>query len=374
MGLSEIVETERVLNNLLPKQRLEKSPPAELLVAASTWSQEVWAVATQMGPMSLPEDLLKKGNSLALRPVFICGVHRSGTTLMQNLLDGHPNLTVLPSEGTWFTNLEFKLNNLPENERKTFLGTEWLRRLANPINQPPYWLLGRSTDTGSPYVDFARYFVAWWDVLASKEVSQWPHIAVVLAYASATSHIEAKYWVDKTPTNERFLNRIWEEMPAARIIHIVRDPIDTITSRKKIEPVIGLHRALRDLKISYRVAIEQSKLNNPQFLLVRYEELCDTPKATISQIASFLQIEEADVLKHPTIAGISAGANSAFAKEAASGQILKPAQHPQHNILTGQEQQLIAAGVGELAGELNYPVVKIGLLRKWFLKLKYRVL
>jgi len=372
--LSKIIETERSLNNLLPLQRLEHSLPAELFAAAKAWSREVWAVAEQMGPMPLPDDLLEKGNSLAESSLFICGVHRSGTTLMRNLLDGHPELTVLPSEGTWFTNLEFKLNNLPENERAAFLGTEWLRRLANPINQPPYWLLGRSSDTESPYVNFARYFMAWWDVLSSKENSQWPHIAIVLAYASVTNNIEAKYWVDKTPTNERFLNRIWKETPGAKIIHIVRDPVATITSRKNMEPSFNLRRALLDLKTSYRVAIDQGNLNNPKLLLLRYEDLCDTPQNSIGGITSFLQIEDEDVLTHPTVAGIPAEANSAFAKEAASGQILKPQQHPQRNILSTDEQLLIAACVGDLAEKLNYPMEKVGLLCKWYLRLKYRVL
>jgi hypothetical protein len=80
------------------------------------------------------------------------------------------------------------------------------------------------------------------------------------------------------------------------------------------------------------------------------------------------------VLNKPTVAGIPAKANSAFAKEAASGQILKPEQHLQHNILNKEEQQLVAACVGDMAGKFNYRVGKIGFLHKWFLKLKYRVL
>jgi hypothetical protein len=141
-----------------------------------------------------------------------------------------------------------------------------------------------------------------------------------------------------------------------------------------MEPLFNLRRALLDLKTSYQVAIEQMELNNPQFLLLRYEDLCNTPQKTISGITSFLQIEDDDVLTHPTVAGISADANSAFAKEAASGQILKPQQHPQRNILSTDEQQLIAACVGDLAEKLNYPMEKVGLLRKWYLRLKYRVL
>src|SRR5471032_2795610 len=105
--LKELIERENHLNTLLPPQRLETSPSPELIRAAIDWSQAVWAAADKAGPMVLSEDELNKGLKLSQRRVYICGVHRSGTTLLRNLLDGHPELLVLPSEGRYFTNLEF---------------------------------------------------------------------------------------------------------------------------------------------------------------------------------------------------------------------------------------------------------------------------
>jgi hypothetical protein len=326
-----------------------------------------------LGPMALSDVQVVKGNEFARHPVYICGVHRSGTTLVRDLLDGHPELVVLPSEGTYYTNLEAKLLALPEDrERAAFLGKEWLRRLANPINQPPYWLLGRSSDTRSPYVDFARYVMAWWEKVSKKNL-QWPHLAIVLAYASCTDKLEAKLWVDKTPANERFLGRIWMEMPSAKIIQVIRHPYATLASRKKMEPAIKLRRALRDLKMSFRVAVEQSALHNPGFLLVRYEELCDNPQLITEKMASFLHIHTSDTLSQPTVAGIPSQANSSFNKEPASGQILKPDQHRQSEILSPAEQELIAAHIGKLAEKLNYPLKHVGFLKKVHLRLKYRL-
>src|SRR5436190_19798716 len=152
--LSTIIETERHLNSLLPRSRKEQNPTAALLASAEIWSQSVWNMAEGLGAMPLSEEQVNEGYKLAQNPVFICGVHRSGTTLTRDLLDGHPHLVVLPSEGTYYTNLEVKVHARPVNEQASFLGKEWLRRLANPINQPPYWLLGRSAETGSPYVNF----------------------------------------------------------------------------------------------------------------------------------------------------------------------------------------------------------------------------
>lgn len=366
--LSQITEAEEKLNALLPKQRLLQSPPRELRAAAREWSHAVWAMAEQLGPMPLTADELIKGLQLIQNPVFVCGVHRSGTTLVKDLLDGHPDLVVLPSEGTYYTKLETKLLSLPENERSMFLGTEWLRRLANPINQPPYWLLGRSGDNISPYVDFARYLMAWW---LNPVVN--PQTAVILAYASCMGKLGAKLWVDKTPTNERFLKRIWHEMPTAKIIHVVREPVATLTSRKKMEFMVNIRPALLDLKVSFKVAVEQSALKYPRFLLLRYEELCDDPQKVIAQITSFLNISYSEVLGKPTVAGMPSQANSSFSKQTVSGQILKPGQHRQEDMLNTAERKMITAYIGKQAQKLNYSLVPVGFFNGLYLRLKHRL-
>ncbi len=371
--ISEIIEKEDRFNALLPALRMTGSPPQQLLDAAKLWSEAIWAAAEQPGPASLADNEITAGFRLAQNPVFINGVHRSGTTLVRNLLDGHPNLVVLPSEGTFYTNIEGKLRLLPEAEWAFFLGTEWLRRLANPINQAPYWLLGRSNAGGSPYILFARYVTAWWNAMPHKKDTQWPHMAIILAYASCTGNLHAKLWVDKSPANERFLTRIWQEMPEAKIVHVIRDPAATILSRKKMEPKLNLRRALLDLKISYGVAAEQSELKDQRFLLLRYEELCNNPGLIIAELSTFLNVETSPVLSQPSVAGKPAQANSSFAHETAAGQILTARQHIQNGALSIREQQLLSACLGKHAAKLNYSMLKTSIIRKLYLKLVYRL-
>jgi len=358
---------------LLPKRRLKSKPPDELLTATVGWSEAVWEEAAALKPLILSEDELRRGLQLAAHPVFICGVHRSGTTLVRDLLDGHDAMVVLPSEGTYYTNLERKLLALPAEERAAFLGKEWLRRFANPINQPPYWLLGRSTVTDSPYVTFARYFMAWWAVLKTTENTQWPHMAVVLAYACCTGSLSAMLWVDKSPANERFLARIWREMPDAKIIHVIRDPKATFTSRKGMEPGLIIRRVLGDLKTSFQVAVEQQHLKDPRFLLVRYEELCENPEKVINNIADFLQIDVSSALGRPTVAGMPAQANSSFNLEAVAGQILSQNQHKQPFVLGNTELQLLAITMGRLGEKLGYQSPKVGILRRLYLRVIHRL-
>ncbi|HEY0245466.1 MAG TPA: sulfotransferase [Mucilaginibacter sp.] len=370
--LSKIIEAEQRLNQLLPAERLEGSPPAHLITAAGAWSNLVWLMAEQLGPMPLTAGQITQGLELVQKPVFICGVHRSGTTLLKDILDGHPDLLVLPSEGTFYTNLEFKLQRLPANDWAGFLGREWLRRIANPINQPPYWLLGHSDNTDSPYVNFARYMMAWWAIIDHKKGTQWPHQAIVLAYASVTDKLTAQQWVDKTPTNERFVNRIWREMPHAKIIHIVREPVATLTSRKKMEPAISLRNALGYLKTSFTIAAKLQRVNEPRFMLLRYEDLCNQPQKAIKQLAAFLNIKALSVLGRPSVAGMPSQANSSFKKETKAGVILKQDQQVQQEVLSIAEQQLIAACMAKLAAKQHYKLASIGLLRGLYLSLRYR--
>ena len=371
--LLKIIETEDLLNTLLPQKRLEEYAPTDLLIAAGNWSKQVWAIAKSLGPMPLTDKQIADGLHLANNPVHIFGVHRSGTTLLRDMLDGHPELCVLPSEGTWYTNQEAKLKYLPAHEWQMHLGTEWLRRLSNPINQSPYWLLGRSNNERSPYVDFARCVMAWWQVLDHRPDTQWPHLAIVLAYATCTNGLQAKYWVDKTPANERYLHRIQQEMPDAKMIHMIRHPLPTLASRKKMEPSVSLRSALRDIRRSFKVAIAQYALYNPQFLLMPYEDLCSDPTKAVSQMVSFLNISPSTTLLQPTVAGRAAKANSSFHSDGKAGEIRAASDHAQQQCLSKAEQKIISAYLGDLSAQLNYPLPALSPIQTWYPRLKYRL-
>jgi hypothetical protein len=369
---SAIITAENLFNQVLPVTRLQYAAPEELVAAGREWSDAVWALAEQLGPMPLTVQQLTDGNRLVQNPVFICGVHRSGTTLLKDMLDGHPELVVLPSEGTFYTNLEQKLLSIPEREWAAFMGNEWLRRLANPINQAPYWLLGRSGDDGSPYVVFARYVMAWWQTLKHEPGTQWPHMAVVLAYASCTDNLLAKYWVDKTPTNERFLHRIRREIPSAKIIHMLRDPVATLTSRRQMEPSISLRNALKFLKMSFRIASKQN--DSHQYMVIRYEDLCNEPQLKTGQLADFLGIEVSETLVKPSVGSKASQANSSFNDRPEPGLILKPDQHKQQTNLSATEQQLITAVMGRSAKKYDYQLPHIAFIPCVLLKLRFGII
>ena len=374
-GMSnDLLGLESALDRHLPRTRLHGPPSRELLDAAARWSDAAWRAAEAAGTTPLPPSDLEWGRRLAARPVFVCGTHRSGTTLLRNLLDGHPALAVLPVEGSWLTALRPRLMRLPEGERLPALGQEWLRRLANPGLPAPYWLLGRSGPGGSPYVDFARAVLAWLPAAGRGHGEMAPHVAVALAWAWHTRGPDprVRLWVDKTPTNERHLDRLWAAFPDAKVLHIVRDPLAVFASRKRLqERASGSFAApravLRDLAASYRVALRWPRRAPARFHLLRYEDLSAAPDEVMARVAAFLEIEPLPALLSPTVVGMPVGSNSAFSSDGVSvspgerAAILTPAERAAiltpgewAAILTPGEREVATACTGRLAERLGY--------------------
>ncbi|MFI4868094.1 MAG: sulfotransferase family protein [Steroidobacterales bacterium] len=353
-------------------------------MTALAWSDRVWAAAETRGPCRIAPEDIERGVSLARRPVFICGVHRSGTTLIRDLLDSHPALSVLPAEGTLHSNRWSRIVG-PTDASLRAVACEWVRRLANHSNQPPFWLLGRSSSVDSPYVSFARALMAWWFIVEralGRDTRSWTLVAVALAYAycNAGGRIApaALRWVEKTPANERFINRLLAEFPDARIIHVIRDPMAVFNSRKIMElhtsaAFRNVRAVLRDLARTYRVAIACSDANlSDRYLLIRYEQLVNDQRVTISRLAAFLGIQPLPILWRPTIGGVLAGSNSSYESGEVKGRILADDEHMPHRTLTGAEKLLVATVVGRSANRLGYGISAVSGLRATLRRIAYR--
>jgi hypothetical protein len=376
--LTGILELESRLDGLLGRPRVSDAQLGALRQAALSWSTAVWSAAQSAGSLKLDAAEVSRGLDLASRPVFMCGAHRSGTTLVQSLLDSHPGLAVLPSEGMYFASFEARLGRLPPDERLTSFCCDWVRKLANPIHQSPYWLLGRTSDEYSPYVDFARALMAWWPV-TEKHLgavsSSWPLAATALAYAHVSGGVSVhlRRWAEKTPTNERNLDRLWHEFPDAKIIHVVRNPISVFASHKASTACTSVwlrtaRRVLRDLNLSYQIAAERSRSASDRYLLVRYEEVLTDAAGIAGRLAAFLDIEPLAILVQPTVAGQPSISNSSFTAEAAPGRIQAPVD-VRTELLTRFELETLAAVLGETASALGYKLAPVPPWRRRLLRL-----
>ena len=365
-GAAVIQLLEAQLDGQLGRPRVSVSQLPSAYRAAVRWSEALWARGEALGPVVLDTTLIERGVHLAEYPLFIVGAHRSGTTLMRDLLDGHPALTVLPAEGNYLTQLEAQVRPLGEAARGAF-GREWLRRLANPINQAPYWLLGRSSPEANAYLFFVRSLLSWWRVFESHRERfprSWMLLALVTAYAHAAGHLrhELRLWVEKTPTNERFLAMLSAEFPKARFVHMVRDPLAAYSSHKHAGVKWTFRyarRVLIDLERSLRLAAEAPPI---QYRVVRFEDLLADPEGQMEQVASFLGITPHEVLRTPSIAGLPSISNSSFREDAPAGQIVTSSP-PEVAALGSLERAWVSAVTGEAAAKLGYSVAAVGPIR-----------
>ncbi len=376
-----IVDLEAQLDQQLQSPRVTNL--GAVRQAAVAWSHAVWSVTESAAPLILTTSEIERAFAIARRPVFIFGAHRSGTTLVRDLLDHHPALSVLPAEGTMLTNFAWHLKRLEPDSWLPFLGCEWLRRLANPINQQPYWLLGRSSPEGSPYVEFGRALQAWWPLVRTRfgpRTTSWPLVAIALAYAHCTTGFRTdsplERWVEKTPTNERFLARLMAEFPEARMLHVVRHPFAVYASscqalRNSGLPSSDEARMLRQMRLSYREAATRAvRPASDSYLLVRYEDLLEDTAGGVLRMASFLGIQPLPVMTQPTANGIPTPSNSSFDSNKAAGKLDRRPADLEFNSLTGHDRERLSAMLADDAGKLGYPLDPLPALRRQRLQIR----
>ena len=176
--VSSFVEWARAEQELA--RRLEAGVAAlerkALLFDVSNYSNAIVKSARQAAPIVIGREEFEASLEWLQRPVFICGHHRSGTTLLQELLDDHPQLAVLPVEVTYFA-------SFADVAVDAFIA-EWVARLID-VNGKLHFHLGRASHTHNPSFQFARALLAWHARLLRRS----PGSGLSCAAACAGSHL-----------------------------------------------------------------------------------------------------------------------------------------------------------------------------------------
>lgn len=209
--------------------------------------------------------------------VFIVGRGRSGTTLLQNILDANKHV-LMPIESRLIIYLK----------QKYFTKTKWN---TNDV-------LGFIDDI---YLD--KKFRKYWNI--KKELLQGKFLAIplqkinfnllckiiYLSYESPYQKNKIQLLGDKNPTYSIFVKELMEIFPEAKFIHIIRDYRDNVLSNIKVIKTESLPIASHGW-VCYNQEIEKIKKNNPTiFLTLKYEDLVASPEENTKRICSFLALE-----------------------------------------------------------------------------------
>jgi hypothetical protein len=206
-------------------------------------------------------------------PIILTGPDRSGTTLLYALLGSHPAVSMVRRSNLW----------------------RWFDRrygdLADPAN------LDRCLDAMLSYQRL-RALEPDRDALRAAFMTgdrTYGRLFDLLHRQHADRHGRAR-WADKSLHTEFHADRVFAEVPDARIIHMVRDPRDRYASiiRRYEGRTKGVGAAMGRWLSSMRQGHRNLARHPDRYLFVRYETLASEPEPTLRRICEFID-EDYDV-------------------------------------------------------------------------------
>jgi len=250
------------------------------------------------------------------RACFAAGQAKSGTTLLMALLDGHPQLLVLPEETAYFPTALNKYGKRGRRAQFDYLTREALSRVL--FGRPPEW--EKVDYSHFPVAQFRERFErAAFDPKNSKK-----DLLVIMmeAYAETLgiSLDSIVRWIEKTPANRRFIPQILARFPHSRILLTMRDPRAILAAQIALEKT----RKTRQFSIYYCVShwLQAARLGlraqtgELSGIVIRYEDLVTDPAPAMERVCEFLEIVfDRDVVLTPTKAGKFWVGNSATERD-----------------------------------------------------------
>jgi Sulfotransferase family len=209
-------------------------------------------------------------------PIFVVGSGRSGTTLLQLMLNAHPRIAVAGELGYFDQILQLR-RLIPD-----LSGPEQVDRLFELL--PRTGSFKFLSEVEAIFPEAQRKLKA--DPNPSYEKL---YRYILESYAMAHG---ARRFGEKTPENIRHLDHLISIFPNCRVIHIVRDPRANIASRIKV-PIwsndVATHAIKWKIDILYGQIFLLSNCHAGKTSLeVRYEDLVADPEPCLRKICNFI--------------------------------------------------------------------------------------
>jgi protein-tyrosine sulfotransferase len=299
------------------------------------------------------------------RPIFILGCHKSGTSLVRSLLDGHPELDfVYPGELHYFrvSGCESRYplgSRFPPPRDLTDFAKQALATLEPsargttafaPFGPHPTLsafssarfmsAMLRHPQPADPRDRFIRYLDA---------------TALALGCDLGRLRRPARI-VEKSVSNIEFAPVLKQFFPDCHFIHVLRNPYANLIAIRRAkrgpDAVGALRPYIQAIRLSFAQAQEHARTLSG-FQIVRYEDLLQDPGKTLSEICSRLGIAFASSMLLPTVLGKPWGGNSSSRTDFGSTISRQPLSHWQSRI-TDIEVDLVNRHLPDAIANMDY--------------------
>jgi hypothetical protein len=207
-------------------------------------------------------------------PVFVLGCPRSGTTVLYHMLLSAGDFAIYRAESNVFSVLVPRFGNLRSEQNRRRLMQYWLQsKLFHVSGLDANEIEARITRECRSGGDFLR---------------------IVMEAVSAKQGVSR--WADCTPDHLLYLDEIRQQVPDARIIHIVRDGRDVALSYVKQGWSYPMpwdrseHLAVAGLYWEWIVRRGQRDGHKfgDRYTEVRFEDLVGSPRETLANLSGFV--------------------------------------------------------------------------------------
>ncbi len=204
--------------------------------------------------------------------IFIIGVGRSGTSLLQSMLNAHPDVAFMP-ETHFFRNYISSRKTKNKLEKAGFKSVlEYLNDDPNfaPIQSVLWEITETATDAEIKLEDLQQNI---WQLYLDQKQKQ------IIG--------------EKDPRNIDYIPEIHKYFSDSKVIHLIRDPRDVVLSRTKA--AWSSHRPYWMHALIYKAQISRGikqagKYFPDKYYEMFYEDLINQPEAELRKLCAFLEI------------------------------------------------------------------------------------